>query len=176
MPLGTYTNAETWILLEEIENTIYLYTAKKELLTTHQASTAKGSTIRNSDHSRDKSQSLLVLKEAVLEMLNNTEKSKIYIEQLEKDKSRYLRDNLLVIELKGKEISSEYLLSAVGFCLENSIFNAYKLIEIANHYQRQSKQESTSKYFIPEIKSDVNLHVLSSTIQTSKISNYETIM
>jgi transposase len=176
LPLGTYTNADTWVLLEVIEDTIYLYTTKNELLTTHHESTEKGSVIRNTDHSRDKSQSLSVLKEAVLMMLNNTERSTIYIEQLEKDKSRYLRDNLLVIERKGKEISSEHLLSAVGFCLENSIFNAYKLIEIANHYQRQSEQESTSKYFIPEIKSDVNIHLLSSTIQTSKISNYETIM
>jgi hypothetical protein len=109
-------------------------------------------------------------------MLDNTEKSMMYIEQLEKDKSRYLRDNLLVIERKGKEMSSEHLLSAVGFCLENSIFNAYKLIEIATHYQRQSEQESKFQYFIPEKKSDVNIHLLSSKIQTSKISNYETIM
>jgi transposase len=176
LPLGTYTNAETWILLEEIENTIYLYTTKNELLTTHQASTAKGSTIRNTDHNREKSQSLSVLKEAVLKILDNTVKSINYVEQLEKDKSRYLRDNLQVIERKGKEISSKYLLSAIDFCLENSIFNSYRLIEIANHYQRQSEQESKSQYFIPEIKSDSNLEILKYTLQTSKISNYETIM
>jgi transposase len=176
LPFGTYANADTWVLLEVIEDIIYLYTTNNELLTTHPISTEKGSTIRNTDHKRDKSQSLSVLKEAVLKMLDNTEKSMMYIEQLEKDKSRYLRDNLLVIERKGKEMSSEHLLSAVGFCLENSIFNAYKLIEIATHYQRQSEQESKFQYFIPEKKSDVNIHLLSSKIQTSKISNYETIM
>lgn len=176
LPLGTYVNADTWILLEEAEDTICLYATNNELLTTHQASTEKGSTIRNTDHSRDKSQSLSVLKEGVLKMLDNTPKSTVYIEKLEKEKSRYLRDNLLVIERKGKEIPSDYLLSAVDFCLENSIFNAYKLIEIANHYQRQSEQESETQYFIPEIKSDSNLEILTYTLQTSKISNYENIM
>ncbi len=176
LPLGTYANADIWVFLKEQEEHLYLYTTSNELLTTHLISTKRGSTISNTDHHRDKSESLSVLKEVVLKMLNNTEKSTVFIEQLQKEKSRYLRDNLLVLEAKGKEIPSEFLLSALDFCLENNILNSYKLIEIALHYQKQTEQESSVKYDIPIIKSDNNLQILSATVQTSKISFYENIM
>ncbi|MEI6823805.1 MAG: IS21 family transposase [Bacteroidota bacterium] len=176
LPLGTYSNADTWILLEEADDMVYLYTIDNELLTTHLASTEKGSTVSNKDHRRDKSESISVLKESILKMLPGTEKSTVFIERLQKDKPRYLRDNLLIIERKGKEMPSEFLSLALTFCLENNIFNGNQLIEIANHYKTQTEQESKVKYNIPEIKLNNNLQIMTTTIQTSKISLYENIM
>ena len=46
LPLGTYANADTWVLLKEKEDIIYLSTTNNELLTTHPLSTEKGVTIR----------------------------------------------------------------------------------------------------------------------------------
>ena len=176
LPLGTYANADTWVLLKEKEDIIYLSTTNNELLTTHPLSTEKGATIRNTDHLRDKSESISILKQSTLKLLPDTEKSKAFIDQLHKEKARYLRDNLLLIEKKAKEMSQESLALAIDFCLENSIFNANKLIEIANHYQKEQEQASKIKYDLTEITINKELQTLTSTIQTSKINIYENIM
>jgi transposase len=174
LPLGTYSNADTWVLLKEANDQIFLSTINNVLLTSHITSSEKGITIRNTDHRRDKSESISVLKETILKILSNTEKSVAFIEQLQKDKPRYLRDNLLIIEKRGKEIASKNLSLAVDFCLENNVYNAKRFIEIANHYQKE--QEPIVKYIIPEIKSKDGLQILTSTVKTSKISIYENIM
>ncbi len=73
-------------------------------------------------------------------------------------------------------MSQESLALAIDFCLENSIFNANKLIEIANHYQKEQEQASKIKYDLTEITINKELQTLTSTIQTSKINIYENIM
>lgn len=174
LPLGSYSNADTWVFLKELEGTIYLYTTGNELLTTHLLSIEKGITIHNTDHKRDKSESISILKSTVLNILPKTEKSIVFIEQIHKDKPRYIRDNLLLIEKKGKEIEPIYLSLAIDFCLENSDYNANRFIQIANHYKKEDEQITTVNYNIPVIKSNKNQQII--TVQTSKISIYENIM
>ena len=176
LPLGTYANADTWVLLEVQEDMVNIYTINNSLLTTHPLSTERGSTIRNTDHNRDKSESISVLKQTILKILPDNEKSILFIELLHKDKPRYVRDNLLVVEKKAKEIASRNLLLAIEFCLENKVYNSNRLIEIAIHYQKQMEQDISVKYDIPVIKSNKELQILTSTVQTSKINSYEKFM
>ncbi len=174
LPSGIYSGPNSSIFLKETDEMLSIYTSNKELLTTHSLSLDKGCTIRNTDHRRDKSQSLSMLKESVLGMLPNNQNMSMFLELLEKDKPRYLRDNLRLIEKKGENISSDFLATAVKFCLENSIFNANQLIEIANHYQDNALQEKEITYNVPEIICNKELHTI--TVETSKINTYEKIM
>ena len=160
--------------MKEIDGTLYIYSTRDLLLTTHQLSFEVGATIRNTDHSRDKSQSISMLKKSVLEMLPGNENMSLFLELLAKDKPRYLRDNLKIIEKKGTEISPEFLNAAVKFCLENNIFNASQLIEIARHKQVSALQEQCVTYNIPEITSSKKIPTIN--VQTSKINTYEKIM
>lgn len=146
--------------MKEIDGTLYIYSTRDLLLTTHQLSFEVGATIRNTDHSRDKSQSISMLKKSVLEMLPGNENMSLFLELLAKDKPRYLRDNLKIIEKKGTEISPEFLNAAVKFCLENNIFNASQLIEIARHKQVSALQEHCVTYNIPEITSSRKIQTI----------------
>jgi hypothetical protein len=98
----------------------------------------------------------------------------LFLELLAKDKPRYLRDNLKIIEKKGTEISPEFLNTALKFCLENNIFNANQLIEIAKHKQASALQEQNVAYNIPEIT--ISRKIQTINVDTSKINTYEKIM
>ena len=174
LPSGTYSGSGTFVFLKEIDGTLYIYSTRDLLLTTHQLSFEVGATIRNTDHSRDKSQSISMLKESVLGMLPGNENMSLFFELLAKDKPRYLRDNLKIIEKKGTEISPEFLNTAVKFCLENNIFNANQLIEIAKHKQASALQEQNVAYNIPEIT--ISRKIQTINVDTSKINTYEKIM
>lgn len=174
LPSGTYSGSGTFVFLKEIDDTLYIYSTHNLLLTIHQLSIEVGTTIRNTDHSRDKSQSISMLKKSVLGMLPGNENMSLFLEFLAKDKPRYLRDNLKIIEKKGTEISPEFLNTAVKFCLENSIFNASQLIEIARHKQVSALQEQCVTYNIPEITSSRKIPTIN--VETSKINTYEKIM
>ena len=174
LPSGSYSGSGTFVFLKEIDGTLYIYSTHNLLLTTHQLSIEVGATIRNTDHSRDKSQSISMLKESVLGMLPGNENMSLFFELLAKDKPRYLRDNLKIIEKKGTEISPEFLNTAVKFCLENNIFNANQLIEIAKHKQASALQEQNVAYNIPEIT--ISRKIQTINVDTSKINTYEKIM
>ena len=174
LPSGTYTGPDTYAIVKLADDVLSIYTLNGELLTTHCQSINQGATIRNIDHKRDKSQSLSMLKESVLGMLPGDQIMILFIELLEKDKPRYLRDNLRIMEGKGKKISSDFLAKAVKFCLENSIFNANQLIEIASYYQANALQEKEITYTITEIKSSKKVQTI--TVKTSNINTYEKIM
>jgi len=176
LPLGTYKNADTWVLLKEENEQIRLYTENEDLLTIHPLCYKRGATIRNTDHIRDKSQSIAPLIEEVIKIMPDKDKGSFFINKVYKDKPRYVRDNLLLLKKHLPELDRDIVQRSLVFCLENNIYNSKKLIEIANHYTTQQMQLYKTKIIIPDIK------ISSETIKTdfipqrSKLSTYETIM
>lgn len=176
LPLGTYQGAGTQVILQEEESTIMLFASDMQLLTTHKLCPGRGVTVRNSDHTRDKSQSLERLKVEVLELMQNTIQAKLFVELLEKQKRRYLRDNLLLLKKRLVSMEPVFIVQAISYCLENNIYNANNLVEAGIHYQKQQAQEEKVKLpwkdtgLLPMV--DTNLY----EPQGSKISTYEKVM
>ena len=176
LPLGTYQGSESWVLLKQENEELKIYTTQQDLLTTHTISHQRGVTVHNTDHRRDKSQSISKLKASILQKFADKEKVEFYIDQIHKDKPRYIRDNLLVIEKHLPELEQEYILKAIGFCLENNVYNSNRLIEVANHYKKEKEHESKIKIEIPQIKTNCDFDLLEITPQTSKINVYQDLM
>jgi transposase len=176
LPLGTYKNADTWVLLKEENEEIRLYTENEDLLTIHPICYKRGVTIRNTDHSRDKSQSIAPLIEEVIKMMPDKNTGSFFINKIYKDKPRYVRDNLLLLKKHLPELDKDIVQRSVDFCLENNIYNSKKLIEIANHYITQQQEISKTKIIIPDIK--INSEIIKTDFipQKSKLSTYEIIM
>lgn len=176
LPLGTYHGAGTQVILQEKEDTIMFFGQGMQLLTSHKLCPGRGVTIRNSDHTRDKSQSIEVLKASVLELMKGTPKAKLFIELLEKHKSRYLRDNLLLLKKRLTALDAEFIQKAIDFCLENNIANANNLIETGIHYQKQQAQDERAK--LPWDDHKLTTLVVESLYEpkSSKISTYEKVM
>lgn len=176
LPLGTYQGPETWILLKVSCEEIHLYTLNEELLAVHPLCCERGMFIRNTSHGRERSQSILQLKDDVLQMMPDQEMGQMYLERLNKEKSRYLRDNLLLLKKHMPAIVKDDLNNAIHFCLENNLFNAARLIEVAHHYQKEAQWAGTGKIIVPDITIKKSLDALDFIPQVSKITTYENIL
>jgi transposase len=176
LPLGTYQGADTQVLLHEKEDDILLFDKNIHLLTTHKLCPGRGITIRNSDHTRDKSQSIVVLKAEVVVLLQNTTKATLFMELLEKQKPRYLRDNLLLLKKGLVDLEPESIAKAIDFCLENNIYNAKYLTDAGIHYQKQQSQDK--KVVLPWMDTNSTKQDTTSLYEpkASKISTYEKVM
>jgi len=175
LPVGTYKGPETVVLVKENKEELWLYTPEGELLAVHQLCLGKGMTIRNSDHLRDKSQTILTLKEEILCMMPDKEKSEWYIEMISREKPRYFRDNMLLLKKHIPSLEKDSLVQSLDFCMENSLYNANKFIEVARHYQAESKASKVTM-ILPEITIKNGLDALDIIPETSNISAYETIL
>jgi hypothetical protein len=176
LPLGTYKSQDTWVLLKEDHDEVRLYDEDNYLLTTHPLCYQRGMTIRNADHIRDKSQSLSQLREYILQMLPDKEKGSIYIELIEKDKPRYLRDNLLSLKKHLPEYETSIILQTLDFCLENNVYNTNRFNEIAKYYLHEQAQKAKARAIIPEVKVKQGNDVFNITPLASKISTYESVL
>jgi transposase len=176
LPRDTYKNADTWVLLKVENEQIRLYTENETFLTTHPICYKRGVTIRNTDHTRDKSQSIAPLMEEVTKMMPDKDTGSFFIYKVYKDKPRYVRDNLLLLKKHLPELNKDIVQQSVDFCLENNIYNSKKLIEIANHYTSQQQKISNTIIKIPDIK--INSEIIKTDFipQRSKLSTYESIM
>lgn len=175
LPLNTYQGTNTTVYLKIENDILYLYASENSLLTTHNLCNERGQTIRNTDHRRDKSQSIEILKAEVGESFINVPSYPLFIEQLSIQKQRYLRDNLLLLKNKSIGIEPLYLEQAVQFCIENSMFNANTLILTAMHYQKENQSIKSTVAPQVEIKNSVSIHA-NYEPQTSKINAYQKLM
>ncbi len=144
LPLGTYKNRDSSVLLEKKDGQLFFYTPAGELICTHTLSLERGKTIRNTDHKRSKSQTIEIYQQQVLELFNKSETAIDYFSMLRKDKSRYYRDNLLFIIKEHGNYSSAILENALMFCVQNKVFNAKSLIDILNTMQKEENTKNTT--------------------------------
>lgn len=178
LPLGSYQDSESSILLETKQGKLFIYTPAGELICTHYLSSQKGKTISNTDHKRKKSETLEILQQQVLKLFNNSETAINYLKMLHKDKSRYYRDNLNYLIKEHGCYSNEIIEQALIFCSQNALFNAKGLIDVLNKMQKE--KESTESMTLPDEKGDKKEPVqktskIASNVQISDIETYEKI-
>ncbi len=178
LPLGSYQNSISSILLETKQDKLFIYTPAGELICTHNLSTQKGKTISNTDHKRKKSETLEILQQQVLKLFNNSETAINYLKMLHKDKSRYYRDNLNYLIKEHGCYSNEILEQALVFCSQNALFNAKGLIDVLNKMQKD--KENTQSMTLPDEKENMKGSVqktskIAHNVQTSDIETYEKI-
>jgi transposase len=176
LPLGTYQNPDTWVLLKEGEDQVRIYDLNNYLLTVHPLCLSRGMTIRNADHTRDKSHSIETLKEIVLQMLPDKLKGGLLIELIVKDKPRYLRDNLLMLKKHLPNFAPNIINHVVDFCLDRNVYNTNRFVEIAKYYERQRALESKVQPIITETKSIKENSIFDIEPKRSQIDFYETIL
>jgi hypothetical protein len=176
LPLGTYGGQDTWVLLKEAQGDVHIYATNGEPLAVHGLCYQRGKTIRNSGHSRDKSQGTAELKESVLQLMPDRAMAERYLEMLQKDKPRYFRDNLLVLKKRLPGIEPSALAEALGFCLENGVYNGDRLLEVYTHCLAQAQQREIAKAVVAGMGAGASRDVLDIAPKTSELSIYETIL
>lgn len=177
LPLGTYKGKESRVLINIQEEELRVFTLDKEYICSHRISPGQGRTIKNTDHKREKSESLAVYKQKVLELFSLTETAKQYFEKFEKVKPRYYRDNLQYILKNFKGYQEDIKEDALLFCMENNIYNSKYLVDILDGKQEdQQKKEQLSHIPSRDISlGEYNYTSKYDEIARSDIDQYENI-
>ena len=108
MPRGTYKGPHTYVGVNKIGNkhlVIYDIETNKELAQFEIPDT-KGNLVRNNNHKRDNSQRIIPLMKRVAEKFPDSEKAQAFFEEIQKEKPRYIRDQLTLIETSIESINS----------------------------------------------------------------------
>ena len=176
LPLGTYQGRKTTILLSESEGQLNLFAMNKTLLTTHPLSNGKGELIRNSDHTRDKSNSSVQHHQQVYRLLGSNEKATMYLDLLRKSKPRYYHDNLRAMIKGTKDLPGEFIRQSLTFCLENGLYNGAGFCEVAINYQKINLKDNNPGINIDITDTKVFNDSAEMSIQTSNIRTYENLI
>ena len=176
LPLGTYKNANTWVYLKEIGERIQILDLNNQLLTSHQICLSYGMTIRNFDHTRDKSQSLETLKVQVLQLFPDREKGLLVMELLKKERMRYTRDNLMFLKKYLPDFEEDIIVQTLDKCLDLDKLNARQLIEIASYYKLEKENRNKIKAIPITIELEKGRISYDTVPDCSQISLYETIL
>ncbi len=178
LPLGTYKNKESSVLLKEKDEQLFLYSADKKLITTHNISINKGELVRQTDHGREKSKTIETYQKQALEIFGNTEVAQMFLNMLKKDKPRYYRDNLQFILNHVKNYQQETLQKGLLFCIDNKLFNALTLKQVIDKNILNNKQRKEAETYVSSMECNVEFSEHETNLETEKsdIDIYENII
>jgi len=130
LPVGTYKGSESKVFIKEYEGSLEVYDHQQGLLCTHPLSYDKGKVIVNTNHKRDRSETIKVLMQKVLEYFSDKEAATEYFQQIRTKLPRYIRDHLQVV-LKALQSSSKASCSTIvtdktlAHCMEYDLYLGY---------------------------------------------------
>lgn len=136
VPYGTFSSGVKKLYPVEEESCLMIYDQNKKLIVQHELCREKGQLIRNTSQRRDRTSSLMVLKEEVLSLLPDCPGLNTFLDHIHRYKSRYFRDNLLIIRQLVKEYEAQYITPALDYCINHRLYNANSLKQLTEH-QRQ---------------------------------------
>jgi len=174
LPQGTYTGKEKYVFIKQMDETIEIYAADKNIICTHNLSVQRGKTIINTDHRRDKSYSINEMIKAASESFTDTEKAAMFLKKIHLALPRYTRDHLQVIIRTLKEIPVNIADQALEFCIKNHNYDGHDFESVAFVLW----DTGSPKIKTPDLKllNKDNLNKIHEKPQTSDINEYQNII
>ena len=130
VPQGTYKNKDTEVMIWLKGEELRIEDRNQIFLCNHTIEQIKGKTVINTDHKRDKSLKLKELLKLTASQFIRQDQAQQYFEMIRKEKSRYLRDQVLAIqktiEGKNKQLVDEVLQR----CMEQKYLSAVLFREL----------------------------------------------
>ena len=176
--MGSYKGNKSKVFITVKEDKIRIYNSDKEEIAVHNISLGKGIFVRNTSHRRAKSTTIDQMRKKALKFLLNSKEALLFLELLQKDKSRYFRDNLQVL-LKCEDLFSEEIIKeSLIFCIENKLFNTSVLLEVMRKKLSEKTKEEQAERAILAISNSTfePLETKNPVPQKSNIAHYEKIM
>lgn len=176
LPLGTYQGKGSQVELST-EGIELVISSPKELkvICRHRIPLGlTGQKIQNTDHKRDKAASLTQRVSSLAALFTDQQKALLWIDLIKKEKPRYVRDQLEMVEKAIQGIDPASVDLTLTYCLENAIASAWDFKAILDLQQVSPPEESNIRLLNPlSGKLPDHAHIKP---QTSKISDYEELM
>lgn len=177
VPTGTYKGPYTNVGVSRFKDKyiIIFDLDSGEEIARHEIPSTKGNLVKNNDHRRDKSKKIQAMIDNISQKFKNEDKAKILIDEIRKEKPRYIRDQLMVLDSVATASSDAAINKALDYCINNKLFSATDFKDAVNHY---SKIVAQSDVIPPEIKgiTESATNKISSKVQIRSIEEYVKIM
>jgi transposase len=174
VPSGTYQGKGTKVWIKVEGEDLVICREDKTEMARHKICLDKGMTIINSNHRRDRSQSIKRLMDQVADLFTDQEVAQAYFAQIQQIKPRYIRDQLLLIKKSIRKSNAEYADQALIFCRNNTILSANDFKSVLDQLAQVDQIPE------PELESllleCVDRSHYSAIPQKSSITDYESIV
>ena len=187
VPTGTYKGRDSKVFLSKQDNHLRIYLEeftggkpKKILIAEHIISKEKGKTIRNTDHMRDKEKGITQMINQVVELFPDKKKAETFLGKIYANKPRYVRDQLQIINKVDDETGINVAGQALEFCMDNEIFSASDLRDIALKFCNQNTEKKVRRKTLADdgqiILNQPAAHLMNTVPDKSQIKIYENII
>lgn len=147
------------------EKLIIIEPTTGEILAKHTISLEKGKLIKNTNHARDHTESLDMLKQRVLHLFPTGEASRQYIDEICQRYKRYRRDQLLILQ-RVAENDPHWIPMALEKCIREKLYSANAFQDVVNYLKLQESNP------ILEIQVNSTKLVSSIAVETRDFNTY----
>lgn len=143
VPIGTYKGPYTYVGVNQIGNNhliIYDIETKKELAK-HEIPDTKGNLVKNNNHKRNRNQKIAPWMDQLAKKFSDVQNAKIFLDEIYKDKPRYMRDQLMLIEKALKTTDETAVDKALKFCVNNKLNSAVDFKDAVEHYSKITEEK-----------------------------------
>jgi hypothetical protein len=137
---------------------IYDIETKRELAK-HEISNEKGKLVKNNNHKRNRSQKIAPWMNQLAEKFSDMENAKIFLDEIYKDKPRYMRDQLMLIEEALKTTDKTAIDKALEFCVNNKLNSAVDFKDAVKHYAKTTDENISVTESIKGLTEAVSLKI-----------------
>lgn len=174
LPEGTYQGRGSQVLLNQDGQTIAIYSLDKQLICTHQLAGGTGKTIINTNHRRDRSQSLEELMSQAAGCFADRDRARKYLRSIQGRLPRYTRDHLQCIIKALRGVAAEQADKTLQFCLTHQLYSGSEFEQVLR-VQTSDTKEATRADPITLLHADV-VEKARQIPQASNLDDYESII
>jgi hypothetical protein len=174
-PVGTYRpRGDNTVFIETNEGELIIRrTPQGEILARHPICHGKGELIKNRSHKRDRSKEIEAFKETVIRQFQDQEKAEQFIYEVICRYTRYIRDQLQVVQYAIHHYRS-VIDEALDLCIKEGLWSGNDLRDLALHLIRM-KELKTSNLPVPK-PVEHNSMALKATAKTRELDDYLKIL
>lgn len=143
VPIGTYDGSGKEVAVQITkENKLIIYEEDTgRILAEHALCLhTKGLLIRNNNHGRDRTKGVQAYMDHVAEQFTNVDEARVYLEEIRKQKPRYIRDQLQAIAKSVTEAREKIADRALAYCIQHRLYRATDFADAVSHYMEQEQQ------------------------------------
>lgn len=176
LPEGTHKGRGTEVTIRTQDGKLIIKDLLGRQISSHEICSGTGRVITNTDHKRDKSESLDKLMLDVAISFPDNDKALMYLERIRKDKPRYARDQFLHIRKCVDKADVDSVVKTLQCCMENGIYSAKDFEAVMDKHIQERKASGYKMPVIKQVSLSINKKIAEITPDTSNIMNYEKIM
>lgn len=169
VPLGTH-HKNPIVDIRVLEDKLQIWQPFGDyIIAEHKINLESGKLIKSTDHIRNKEDSIDDLQDNLLGIIGHEWRA--YLLEIRKRKSRYYRDQLLLLKQLTENYSPCLIEDAICYCIDLELFSIVDVRDACRHLVNEEILP-TEPLLAPKIQLLINREILNVTTQKRKVSEY----